>query len=88
MLYTKYQGSKPNGFRQEDFHVFPYISLCKTFDPWGIPIFGPRCIFRTNLVEVHYVMLHTKYQGSWPCDFRQEDFLCFHLENLFLEHAI
>ena len=34
MLHTKYQGSKPYGFRQEDFfHVFPYIGLCKTCDP-------------------------------------------------------
>ena len=28
-------------------------------------------------------MLHTKYQGSRPCGFRQEDFLSFHLENHF-----
>ena len=31
----------------------------------------------TNLVEVDEVMLHTKYQGSWPCGFRQEDFFMF-----------
>ena len=29
------------------------------------------------------MMLHTKYQGSRPCGFRQ-DFQSFHLENLFL----
>ena len=28
------------------------------------------------LVEVYLVMLHAKYQGSWPCGFRQEDFSC------------
>ena len=28
-------------------------------------------------------MLHTKYQGSWPCGFRQK-ILKFYLENLFL----
>ena len=34
MQHTKDQGSKPYGFRQEDFfHVFPYIGLCKTCDP-------------------------------------------------------
>ena len=39
MLHTKYQGSGPCGFRQEDFlHGFPYTSLCKTCDPWGGPI--------------------------------------------------
>ena len=27
MLHTKYQSSRPYGFRQEDFfHIFPYIS--------------------------------------------------------------
>ena len=33
MLHTKYQCSRPCGFRQEDFLCFPYISLCKTCDP-------------------------------------------------------
>ena len=43
MLHTKYQGSRPCGFRQEDFfYVSPYISLCKACDPWGVVIFGPR----------------------------------------------
>ena len=37
MLYTKYQGSRPCGFRQEDFSRFPYISLCKICDPGGGP---------------------------------------------------
>ena len=42
MLHTKYQSSKPYGFRQEDFfYVSPYISLCKACDPWGVAIFGP-----------------------------------------------
>ena len=62
MLHTKYQGSRPCGFRQ-DFFCFPYISLCKTFDTLGGgAIFGPRGIILTILVEVHEVMLHTKYQ--------------------------
>ena len=44
-LHTKYQGSKPYGFRQEDlFLVFPYIGLCKTCDPWVVASFGPRDI--------------------------------------------
>ena len=30
------------------------------------------------------MMLHTKYQSSRHSGFRQEDFLMFHLENLFL----
>ena len=33
MLHTKYQGSRPCGFRLEDFSCFPYISLCKILTP-------------------------------------------------------
>ena len=36
--------------------------------------FGPRGIIYTTLLEVYKVMLHTKYKGSSPCGFRQEDF--------------
>ena len=44
------------------------------YDPWGVAIFGPRGQIWTNLVEVHRMMLHTKYQGL---GFRQEDFFMF-----------
>ena len=45
MLHTIYQGSRPYGFRQEDFSMFfPYISLCVTCDPFGGAIFGPSGI--------------------------------------------
>ena len=40
----------------------------------GGAIFGPWGIIWTNLVEVYQVVLHTKYQSSWPYAFRQEDF--------------
>ena len=56
------------------FHVSPYISLCKTCDTRGGAIFGPWGIICINLLEVHLVMLHPKYQGSRPCGFRQEIF--------------
>ena len=59
------------------FSRFPCISLCKTFDPRGWAIFGPRGIIWTNLVEVHWVMLHTKYQGYRPSGFRPRFFLIF-----------
>ena len=29
-------------------------------------------------------MLYTKYESSWPCSFRQEDYWKLHFENLFL----
>ena len=46
-------------------------------DTWGQAIFGPRGIIWTNLVDDHYVMLHTNYQGSRPYGLRQEDFSMF-----------
>ena len=42
MQHTKYLGSRPFSFRQEDcFACFPYISLCKTCDPQGGAISAP-----------------------------------------------
>ena len=81
MLHTKYQDLRPCGLDQIFSH-FPYISLCKTCDPRGGAIFSPRGIILTNLVEVHWVMLHIKYQGSRPSGFRQADFKVF-ISNLF-----
>ena len=73
MLYTKYQGSKPYGFRQEDFFdVFPIISQCKIFAP-GRGQFWPQG-------HNHKVMQHTKYHGSRPNGFRKDDF--FHVFSL------
>ena len=41
MLYTKYQGSRPYGSRQEDFSMFFLIKpICKTCDPQGGAIFS------------------------------------------------
>ena len=43
MLHTKYQGSRPCGFTQEDFLRFPlYLSLCETFDTRGGALFWPQ----------------------------------------------
>ena len=77
-VHTKYQGYKPCRFRYEDFFSwFSYINLCKTCDPWNGAIFGPRGITGIVLVEVHQVMLHTKYQIYRSCGFRQEGFFMF-----------
>ena len=59
-----YQISRLSGFREEDFLMFSYITLCKTYKPWGGAIFGPGVIILTNLVEDHKVKLHTKYERS------------------------
>ena len=50
LLHTKYQGSKPCGFRHDGFFMCPYLSLCKPCDP-GWVIIGPRGIILTNVVE-------------------------------------
>ena len=40
--YQIFRLSRPCGFRQEDFFMFPNISLCKTRDPPGQAHFGPQ----------------------------------------------
>ena len=44
MLHTKYQGSRPCGFRQEDFSLFS--SLSKTSDPRAEPFLTPGILFK------------------------------------------
>ena len=68
----------PYGFRQEDLFIFfPYIISCKTCDPGA----GPLLAQELNLNKLGRAplgdMLHTKYQGSGPCGYRQEDLLMF-----------
>ena len=71
MLHTKYQGSRPYGFRQEYFfQIFPYISICKQCDP-GV---GPFLAQGHNLNKPGRGPL-----GSRPYCFKQEDFPCFSL---------
>ena len=42
MLRTKYQGSRPCGFRQEDFfHVFPIKAYVKPVTPGAEPFLAP-----------------------------------------------
>ena len=50
------------------------LSRCKICDLRGWNIFGPKEIIRADLVEVHKVMLHTKYRGLRPCCFIPEYF--------------
>ena len=77
MLHTKYQGSRPCDFRQEDFFMFSYLAYVDYVTPWGRAIFGPRGHNLVNLIVVHEVMLHTKYQGSRPCILDKKIFSCF-----------
>ena len=67
MLHNKCQGSRPN-----DFWDFAYVFIWKanvTHVASGGA--GPcSAIILTNLVEVQWVMLNAKYQGSRPDGFR------------------
>ena len=69
MLLTKYQGSRPCGFRKEDFfHGSTYMSICKAFDHWGGAIFGPG----DKLNKLGRSLLgNATYQGSRTYGFRQ-----------------
>ena len=46
-------------------------------NPRGGVIFYPRGMIGRIYKEDHYSLLHTKYESSGPCGFREEDF--FHI---------
>ena len=61
-----------------NFHFFPYKSLCDQIWPWRKMGQGqPREIIWTILVVLTYTMLHTKFQGHWSIGSGEEDFLRF-----------
>ena len=60
--------------------MFLCFSHCKFMganDPWGGAIFDPRGMISRIYKKDYYTLLHTKYEGSGPCGFGEEDFLCF-----------
>ena len=60
--------------------IFLCFSRCKsigTNNPRGRAIFVPRVMIGRIYKKDHYTLLHTKYEGSGPCGFGEEDFLCF-----------
>ena len=59
---------------KKSFSCFSYMSLCKTCDPRGVAIFGPRGDNLNNLARGPHS--DATYQISKPCGFR-EDFLQF-----------
>ena len=52
------------------FYVFPMT-------PRGGACMDPRGTFGRIYKEDHYTLLHTKYEFSVPCGFREEDFFMF-----------
>ena len=75
------------GSIQEDFFMFS-ISLCKTCGPLEQDHFRPQDhnLNKLGRGPLVLVMLHTKYQSSMPCGFRQEDFYVFPIE-AYLSHV-
>ena len=56
------------------------FSHCKSMganDPRGGAIFVPRGMIGRIYKKDHYTLLHTKYEGSGPCGFGEEDFCMF-----------
>ena len=68
-----------NSFQKiNNFHCFPYKSLCDQIWPWRKMGQGQlRVIIWTILVVLPYTMLHNKFQGHWSIGSGEEDFLRF-----------
>ena len=65
----------PCGFGEEDFfYIFPIVSLWELLTPGAGAIFDSRGMVGRNYDEDHYKLLHTKYESSGPCGFREEFF--------------
>ena len=74
LLQTKYESSGPCGFREEDFFMF----YPPPPPPPGRARMDPRVTAGRIYKEDHYTLLHTKYESSGPCGFREEDFFMFY----------
>ena len=60
------------------FYVSPIESLWELITPGeGGVIFDPRAMVGRIYKEDHYTLLHTKYESSGPCGFREEEFFIF-----------
>ena len=60
--------------------IFLCFSHCKSMeanDPRGGAIFDPMGMIGRIYKKDHYTLLHTKYEGSGPCGFGEEDFCMF-----------
>ena len=77
MLHTKYKSSALSSFRQAILKFSLFVPMFWTCDSRGGASFDLRGIIWTIFVEVHYDMLHTKYQTSAPSSFRKEEFWSF-----------
>ena len=77
LLHTKYEGSGPCGFRG---HVVSEKKIFLCFAPscpWGRACMDPGGTVGRIYKEDHYTLLHTRYERSGTCGFREEDFFMF-----------
>ena len=74
---AKYESSGPCGFGEEDSLCFSHCKSMGANDPRGGVIFDPRGMVGRIYKEDQYTLLHTKYESSGPCGFREDFFLCF-----------
>ena len=74
------QNMKALGLVVSEKKIFLCFSHCKSMganDPWGGARMDPRGMVGRIYKEDHYTLLHTKYESSGPCGFREEDFFLF-----------
>ena len=87
MLHTKYQGSRPCGFRLEDFFMFlPILVYVNHVTPGGH--FWPQGHNLNKLVRGLQGDAIYKYQSSRPYGFRQEYFFMFLPIKAYVKHVI
>ena len=58
LLYTKYIGCGPQGFREEDFFFSSIMSMGAN-DPWDVASLDPRGMVGRIYVGDHLTLLHT-----------------------------
>ena len=71
---------KALGLMVSEKKIFLCFSHCKSMganDPQGGAIFDPMGMIGRIYIKDHYTLLHTKYESSGLCVFREEDFFIF-----------
>ena len=74
------QNMKALGLVVSEKKIFLCFSHCKSMgpnDPRDGAIFDPMGMVGRIYKADQYTLLHTKYESSGPCGFREEDFFCF-----------
>ena len=59
------------------FLCFSHSKSMGANNPRGRVIFYPRAMVGRIYKEDHHTLLHTTYESSGPCGFREEDFFIF-----------